>query len=98
MSIGLPLHKDSNAVELRQIARRTKDASQVRRALALATIYAGGSRDAAAAIGGIGRQIGSTRCARRRSGCPMGADEGQPTISRRFEPTDSVTPYGQSPS
>ena len=57
MSIGLPLRKDFNALKLRRIARGTKDANQARRALALATIYDGGSRDAAAAVGGVGRQI-----------------------------------------
>jgi hypothetical protein len=49
MSIGLPLRKDFNALKLRRIARGTKDANQARRALALATIYDGGSRAAAAA-------------------------------------------------
>lgn len=57
MSIGLPLRKDFNAFKLRRVARRTKDANQARRALALASVYEGASRAQAAAVGGVGRQI-----------------------------------------
>jgi transposase len=38
-------------------ARRTRDANQARRLLALASIYDGGSRSDAACIGGVGLQI-----------------------------------------
>ena len=38
-------------------ARRTRDASQARRLLALAAIYEGGSRSDAARVGGVGLQI-----------------------------------------
>jgi transposase len=42
---------------LRCLARKTKDANQSRRLLALAEIYDGGSRSDAARIGGVGLQI-----------------------------------------
>ena len=38
------------------LARKTRDASQARRLLALAEVYDGGSRGKAARIGGVGRQ------------------------------------------
>lgn len=43
--------------ELRRLARRTPNAKQARRLLALATIYDGGSRSEAARIGDVGLQI-----------------------------------------
>ena len=57
MSTALPLRRDFDADKLRRLARTSDDANQARRLLALATIYAGGSRTEAAAIGGVGRQI-----------------------------------------
>ena len=57
MSIPIPLCADFNAPRLRRLARGSKDASQARRLLALATIYAGGTRTQAAEVGGVGLQI-----------------------------------------
>jgi len=57
MSMRLPLRGDFDAAALRRLARLSDDANQARRLLALATIYAGGSRTEAAAVGGVGRQI-----------------------------------------
>ena len=57
MSIPLPLRRDFDAAALRRLARASTDANQARRLLALATIYAGGSRAEAATVGGVGRQI-----------------------------------------
>lgn len=42
---------------MRRLSRATKSANQARRLLALAEIYDGGSRTAAARIGGVGLQI-----------------------------------------
>jgi len=56
MSIPVTLRSDYDAVRLRQPARRSKDAPQTRRLLALAVIYEGGSRSQAAEIGGVGLQ------------------------------------------
>ncbi len=57
MAAPLPLRSDFTAADLRQHARRTGDANQARRLLALAAIYDGGSRAEAARIGGVGLQI-----------------------------------------
>ena len=56
MSIPVALRSDYDAVRLRQLARRSKDAPQTRRLLALAVIYEGGSRTQAAEIGGVSLQ------------------------------------------
>ncbi len=53
----IPLRGDFDAAQLRAIARRTKDAAQTRRLLALAAVYDGASRTAAALIGGVTLQI-----------------------------------------
>ena len=44
MSIPVALRSDYDAVRLRQLARRSKDAPQTRRLLALAVIYEGALR------------------------------------------------------
>jgi putative transposase len=53
----LPLRVDFDAAQLRSVARKTKDAPQARRLLALAAIYDGASRAEAAKIGGVTVQI-----------------------------------------
>ena len=57
MAAPLVLRTDFTADDVRGHARRTRDADQVRRLLALATIYEGGSRSEAARVGGVGLQI-----------------------------------------
>lgn len=51
------LREDFDGTALRRLARASKSANQARRLLALAEIYDGGSRSAAARIGGVGLQI-----------------------------------------
>jgi putative transposase len=53
----IPLRADFGSADLRSAARRTKDASQARRLLALAAIYDGAPRTEAARIGGVTLQI-----------------------------------------
>ena len=53
----IPLRADFGSADPRSAARRTKDASQARRLLALAAIYDGASRTEAARIGGVTPQI-----------------------------------------
>ena len=53
----IPLRPDYGAAELRRIAREGEDADQVRRPLALAMIYDGGSRTQAAGVGGVTLQV-----------------------------------------
>ena len=57
MASAIPLRSDLDGPALRRCARRTKDAAQARRLLALAEIYDGGSRSDAARIGGVTLQI-----------------------------------------
>jgi len=57
MATPLPLRSDLISAELRRQARRSRDANQGRRLLALAAIYDGGARSDAARIGRVGSQI-----------------------------------------
>ncbi len=57
MSLPVALRLDFDAGSLRRLARNSKDANQARRLLALAAIYAGGTRTEAAEMGGVGLQI-----------------------------------------
>ncbi len=56
MAAPAPLRPDFNAESLRALAKSSRDPAQTRRLLALSAIYAGGSRSAAAALGGVGLQ------------------------------------------
>lgn len=57
MGTAIGLRDDFDGASLRRLARTTKHANQARRLLALAEIYDGRSRSAAARIGGVGLQI-----------------------------------------
>lgn len=57
MTMPIILRSDFSADDLRRFARRSRDANQARRLLALAAIHDGARRDEAARIGGVGRQI-----------------------------------------
>ena len=57
MPRAVALRLDFTAAELRGLARRSKDAAQARRLLALAAIYDGGTRSEAALIGDVTLQI-----------------------------------------
>jgi len=57
MGSAIGLRDDFDGLALRRLARGSKSANQARRLLALAEIYDGGSRTAAARIGGVGLQI-----------------------------------------
>ena len=56
MAAPIALREDFDALALRGLAKKTRDANQSRRLLALAAIYDGGSRGQAARIGGVGLQ------------------------------------------
>src|SRR5260221_11278535 len=56
MAAPVRLRRDYDAAQLRRLARQAEDPGQVRRLLALAAIYDGGPRSAAAATGGVGLQ------------------------------------------
>ena len=57
MGTAVKLRADYTAEQVRGLARRSSDAGQTRRLLALAVIYEGGSRGEAAKTGTVGRQI-----------------------------------------
>lgn len=52
----IALREDYDAVDLRRLARGSRDSRRTRRLLALAAVYDGMSREAAAAVGGMDRQ------------------------------------------
>jgi len=56
MAAPIPLRCDFGAARLRELAKRSRDPGQIRRLLALAVIYEGGSRADAARIGAVGLQ------------------------------------------
>ncbi|MGH6665233.1 MAG: helix-turn-helix domain-containing protein [Pseudolabrys sp.] len=56
MAAAIGVRGDYDATRLRELAKRSGDANQTRRLLALAAIYDGGSRTEAAKIGGVGLQ------------------------------------------
>src|SRR3712207_9460376 len=55
--MAIPLRDDFDAAALRAAARKTKDAAQARRLLALAAVYDGATRTEAAKVGGVTPQI-----------------------------------------
>ncbi len=57
MGQPIALRQDYDAARLRRICRESDDANQVRRLLALAMIYEGGSRTEAAEAGGVTLQV-----------------------------------------
>jgi len=81
MPIGL--RDDFEAQELRLAARRSKDAAQARRLLALAAIYDGASRTEASRIGGVTLQIVRDWVVKFNAGGPDGLIDrkapGQPS-------------------
>ena len=56
MAAAVRVRGDYDAAGLRELAKRSADAAQTRRLLALAAVYDGGSRSEAAKIGGVGLQ------------------------------------------
>jgi transposase len=56
MAVAVGVRGDYEAAQLRALAKRSEDAGQTRRLLALAAIYDGGPRTEAAKIGGVGLQ------------------------------------------
>lgn len=87
MAAALPLRADFHAADLRRLSRRSRDANQARRLLALAVIYDGGSRGDAARIGGVGLQVVRDWVVRFNAAGPAGlVDRKAPGPSRRLNP------------
>jgi hypothetical protein len=66
MAAAIDLRSDFDGDGLRRIAQASKDGRQVRRLLALAAIYDGGTRSEAARVGNVGLQIVRNRVVRWR--------------------------------
>ena len=77
MGSPVSLRDDFDAAALRSLARRTRDASQGRRLLALAAIYDGGSRGDAARIGSVGLQTVRDWVLRFTAAGPAGLVDGK---------------------
>lgn len=77
MGSAVPLRDDFDASRLRLLARRTQDANQGRRLLALAAIYDGGSRSDAARIGSVGLQTVRDWVLRFNAAGPDGLVDGK---------------------
>ena len=56
MAAAIALRGDYEGTRLRELAKQSEDADQVRRLLALAVVYDGGSRSDGARAGGVGLQ------------------------------------------
>lgn len=72
MGVPIALRSDFDALSLRRLARHSADAKQTRRLLALAAIYEGSPRSAAAKIGGVGLQVIRDWVLRFNAGGPAG--------------------------
>src|SRR2546429_10003884 len=83
MSTPVPLRSDFDAAQLHKLARGSRDPDQTRRLLALAEVYAGGSRSGAARIGGVGLQIVRDCNAEGPDGLLNGKAPGVPNDQRR---------------
>ena len=72
MGAAVALRADYQAGDLRRVAKRSKDADQSRRLLALATIYDGGKRKDAARVGDVSPQVIRDWVLRFNAGGPAG--------------------------
>ena len=82
MGSAIGLRDDFDGPALRRLARASKSANQTRRLLTLAEIYDGGSRTAAARIGGVGLQIVRDWVVRFNDRGPDGLLDGKATGRR----------------
>ena len=77
MSAGIALREDYDAVSVRELAKRSDDADQVRRLLALAVVYDGGLRSDGAEAGGVGLQTFRNWVLRFNADGPAGLVNGK---------------------
>ena len=78
MAAAVELRTDYNAADVRGLARSSGDGNQVRRLLALAVIYEGGTRSDAARVGGVGLQTIRDWVLRFNAAGPDGLINGVP--------------------
>lgn len=85
MPVAVELREDWNAVQVRVAARAAQDADQVRRLLAIAAVYEGKDRAAAAQIGAMDRQTLRDWVHRFNAEGPAGLiDRKPPGVKRRL--------------
>jgi transposase len=77
MSAAVRLREDYDARRLRTLAKASRDANQTRRLLALAAVYEGASRAAAAEIGGVERQTVREWVVAFNAAGPAGLSDGK---------------------
>ncbi len=77
MSVPVALRMDFTGLQLRALAKQSKDAAFARRLLALAEIFDGGSRSDAARIGGVGLQTIRDWVLRFNAKGPEGLKDGK---------------------
>lgn len=90
MGSAVSLRSDFDGNGLRLLARQTKDASQARRLLALASIYDGGSRADAARLGSVTVQIVRNWVVRFNARGFDGLINGMAPANRRCSMTTNV--------
>lgn len=78
MAAAIGVREDYRAGSVRDLARASRDANQVRRLLALAVIYEGGTRSDAARVGGVGLQTVRDWVLRFNAAGPDGLIDGVP--------------------
>jgi transposase len=77
LAAPVPLRTDFDAAQLRGLAKQSRDPDQIRRLLALAAIYEGGSRSDAGRIGDVGLQTVRDWVMRFNAGGPEGLVTGK---------------------
>ena len=103
MAAAVGLRDGFTATELRRLAQSRRDAGQVRRLLALAVIYDGGSRSDAARTGGVGLQTVRDWVLRFNRDGPDGlvdgkAPGGRPRLDANQQAALAATRAGSSKS
>ncbi len=78
MAAPVRLREDFDAAALRGLAKASRDPGQLRRILSLAEIYDGGTRGAAARVGGVGLQTVRDWVLRFNAGGPEGLIDPKP--------------------
>ena len=77
MAAAIALRGDYESTQLRELARQSVDADQVRRLLALALVYDGGSRSVGARAGWVGLQTFRDWVLRFNAKGPVGLVDGK---------------------
>src|SRR6516225_7015870 len=77
MAAAVALRSDYESRQLRELAKQSEDADQVRRLLALAVVYDGGLRSDGAEAGGVGLQTFRDWVLRFNANGPVGLVDGK---------------------